>query len=244
MFRHTVNMEFDAAQRRQALQAFMEREGLKPAPWEKQAKIGDGTVRKFLAGQSGTLTDRTYHALATAAGVMRGRLIALAELQGASVASPTQSNHHEIDMKARQALRLGDTPPPPLVLFKTEQLEKSRGGGFMLSVQPAGEVERPDFLRYSAKAFAAKVLDDNNAPAYRKRDVILVDPESPSIEDEDCCFAGDITTDGGALAVIGCLISSTATTWKVRQYAVKGERDLGKADFPNAWPIVGRYNRR
>ncbi len=162
----------------------------------------------------------------------------------ATAASQTQRNSHDIDITMRRALRQGDTPPAPLVLYRTVHLDKGRGGDFMLSVQPAGEVERPDFLRYSLKAFAVKVLNEANNPAYRVRDVVLIDPDSAAIESEDCCFTGDVNSTGGAVSVIGCLVSSTATCWKVRQYAVKGERELLKSEFPNAWPIVGRYNRR
>ena len=114
----------------------------------------------------------------------------------------------------------------------------------MVFAERAGDVERPEFLRFSGKAFATRIVNDRNAPAYRTRDIILVDPESPEIVGEDCMFANDLWTLGKSLVVVGCLILSTGDVWKVRQYNIKGDMDLPKTEFPYAWPIVGRYNRR
>ena len=153
-------------------------------------------------------------------------------------------NNHLSDTGPRQAFRHGDTPPRPLLIYRTAVAVKGRQDGFMLRAEKVGEVERPEFLRFSEKAFAAKVLDDRNAPAYRRRDLVLVDPDSPPIEDEDCLFTGDATASAGAFSLLGCLIRSTALVWIIRQYGVKGEREVAKAECPHAWPIVGRYNRR
>lgn len=88
---HNRNMEFDATQRRQALQAFIDKEDLKVHRWEQEADLGDGTLRKFMKhpGGSGTLTDKTYSALAQAATRMLHRPITVAELQNAPI--PTLS---------------------------------------------------------------------------------------------------------------------------------------------------------
>ncbi len=152
-------------------------------------------------------------------------------------------SNHEADIKSSRPLRESDKPLQPLTIYRTVSDIRGRGDGFMLSALSAGEVERPEFLRHSEKAFAARVLDDRNAPAYRRRDLILVDPDSPPIEMEDCLFTGDPEA-GGVMAVIGCLIRSTTNLWIIRQYAVKGDRELSRGEYPNAWPIVGRYNRR
>jgi hypothetical protein len=151
---------------------------------------------------------------------------------------------HEVDIAGARPLQRDDRSLRALVIYRTAANEKGHQGDFMLRAEHAGEVVRPDFLRFSEKAFAAKVLDDRNTPAYRRRDVILVDPDSPPIEDEDCLFTGNFEAAGGAGSVIGCLVSSTASCWKVRQYGMRGERELPRSEFPNAWPIVGRYNRR
>lgn len=167
----------------------------------------------------------------------------VAHLEGRATARKRPQDH-KVATAQRIPLHADDTPPRPLLLYRVAPVEKGRQDGFMLRAEKVGEVERPDFLIFSERAFAAKVLDDKNAPAYRRRDTVLVDPDSPHIEDEDCLFTNDPTVPAGSLSVIGCLLRSTATLWIIRQYGVKAERELTKSEFPNAWPIVGRYNRR
>lgn len=154
------------------------------------------------------------------------------------------ASRNEIDISSIRPIRQGDISLPPLLIYRTAMGELGRQGGFMLRAERVGEVARPEFLRFSEKAFAARVLDDRNAPAYRRRDAVLVDPDTPPIEGEDCLFTADPYGPGGAFSIIGCLVSSTTTCWRIRQYAVKGTKELPRSEFPNAWPIVGRYNRR
>lgn len=168
----------------------------------------------------------------------------LARLEGRIQSAARSRNDHDIDIKSIRPLRQGDIPPPPLVIYRTAQASRGSHGDFMLYAERAGDTDRPEFLRFSGKAFAARILDDRNTPAYRRRDLVLVDPETPPIESEDCLFTADPASKDGAESVVACLISSTGKSWITRQYGVKGDRELSKADFPNAWPIVGRYNRR
>lgn len=168
----------------------------------------------------------------------------LARIEGRNPTAGTNGEYHEVDISSIRPLRQGATPPPPLVIYRTAQREGGRQGDFMLYAEKAGETDRPEFLRFSGKAFAARILDDKNSPAYRRRDLVLVDPDTPPIEGEDCLFVGNPNDPKGSDSVLGCLVSSTATKWITRQYGIKGDRELPKADFPNAWPIVGRYNRR
>ncbi len=133
---------------------------------------------------------------------------------------------------------------PPLVMYKTTHTVATGGGAFMLLAQRTDEVPRPFFLKFSQKAFAFRVLDDRMHPAYRRWDTLIIDPDSPAIEGEDCLFTDSPEALDGSLSVIGCLISSTATHWTVHQYGTKQDQDLPVSEFPNAWPIVGRYNRR
>lgn len=168
----------------------------------------------------------------------------LALIEGRTSTAGKNGAYHEIDIRSIRPLRQGDTPPPPLVIYRTAQGERGRHGDFMLYAERAGETDRPEFLRFSGKAFAARILGGENNPAYRPRDLVLVDPDTPTIDGEDCLFTGNVEAPEGAASVIACLVSSTAKSWITRQYGVKGERELAKTEFPNAWPIVGRYNRR
>lgn len=154
------------------------------------------------------------------------------------------SANHNVEIGRLELLRRDDAAPPPLVVYRTSPATRGRAGGFMLFAERVGEVERPEFLRFSVKAFAAKVIDDLNTPVYRRRDLVLVDPDSPPVVDEDSLFCGDPATPAGTHAILGCLVSYTADLWTIHQYGVKGERTLPRAEYPHAWPIVGRYNRR
>jgi hypothetical protein len=139
---------------------------------------------------------------------------------------------------------LADNTLPPLVLYKTAQTLDTGRGEFMLLAQRTDEVPRPFFLKFSTKAFAVRVLNDRMEPAYRRWDTLIIDPDSPMIDGEDCLFTDNPESPGGGLSVIARLISSTDGHWSVHQYGTKQDLDLPKAEFPQAWPIVGRYNRR
>jgi len=129
---------------------------------------------------------------------------------------------------------------PNLALYRSSPAERGAEGIWMLYDERAGEVERPEFLKFSKSAFAVRVLDNDNMPVYRKRDVLLVDPDSPAIEGDDCIFTGQLPAE----AVAGELVRETPSLWIVHQYAIKGERELPKSAFPYAWPIVSRQHRR
>jgi hypothetical protein len=68
-------MEWNPEPVREALRAFMTARSLKPFPWCKRAGIGEGTLRGFLNGESGTVTLETLTKLASAEGVAVGALI-------------------------------------------------------------------------------------------------------------------------------------------------------------------------
>jgi len=133
---------------------------------------------------------------------------------------------------------------PALIVWKTSAGGSGRGGAFVLSNEKAGEVGRPDVLEFVEKAFAAKVVTPDNDPAYRQRDVIWVNPEEPPLDGDDCLFTNDPRASGGAQSVIGKLVRRTSSQWIITQYAIKGEQELNKREYPNAWLIVGRQNRR
>ncbi|HEY1034979.1 MAG TPA: hypothetical protein VGE09_08360 [Pseudoxanthomonas sp.] len=137
-------------------------------------------------------------------------------------------------------VRQGDANAPGLILYRSSLVETGTRGTWMLYAERAGEVERPDYLGFSKTAFAVRVLNDDNKPAYRARDVILIDPDSPAINGDDCIFAGSLPAE----TISGELIRDTPSLWIIRQHAIDGEREIPKAAFPNAWPIVAIHKRR
>ncbi len=138
----------------------------------------------------------------------------------------------------------GDITLPPLVLYRTAIATNGLQGGVMLYAEKVDEVPRPFFLKFSTKAFAAKILDDTNEPVYRRWDTILIDPRGNLVAEEDGFFTAYPEAPGGAPSMIGRLISSTDTHWSVHLYGPNEDIQLPRTIYPNAWPIVGRYNRR
>lgn len=161
----------------------------------------------------------------------------------ANINNPAERTLHA-EVITPNGLRQDDNTLPPLLLWKSGRGVSGRQGGFLLTKEKAGEVNRPEFLRFSQNAFAYRVQDEANAPAYRTRDTVLVDPDAPIAAGDDCLFSGDQVSNPQIEAVAGQLVRSAGTDWIVRQYAAAGETKLPKATFPNAWLIVGRYNRR
>jgi transcriptional regulator with XRE-family HTH domain len=133
---------------------------------------------------------------------------------------------------------------PALVVWRAIPNQDGRSGGFVILREKEGEVPRPDHLLHQQKAFAFKVIGDENAPVYRPRDVLLVDPDTAAIAGDDCLFADGIESHQGSVALVGYFLRSTPTTWIVTQYGREGEIELPKAEFPHAWPLAGRYHRR
>lgn len=151
-----------------------------------------------------------------------------------SMPPPRRSNGHRMD---------ADTPT--LLVWKSGPNKGGRIGGFVLYSEKAGRagiVRRPDFLDHSENAFAFKVVNDKHADAFRTRDIALVNPDDPVTAEDDCLFTDQDRLDVGAETIIATLLRDEPDQWIVRQ----GDTDmkLPKAEFPDAWRIVGKYSRR
>jgi transcriptional regulator with XRE-family HTH domain len=154
----------------------------------------------------------------------------------------TEETVSQVFSNNRQLFPPLDTSLPPLVVYRTLLTESAGRGGVMLYAEPVDEVPRPFFLKFSTKAFAAKILNDDNHPVYKRWDTILVDPGGSMALGEDHMFSPDVTP-AGVIAVIGCLKQITPSHWVVHNYGTKQDQELIRADF-HAWPIVGKYHRR
>lgn len=169
----------------------------------------------------------------------------IAHLEGRTLNETRKQSENSAVQQVAQALQpFVDMTLPPLVLYRTANAVGNEWGGFMIFAQRTDEVPRPFFLKFSKNAFAFRVIDDRMHPAYRRWDILIIDPDSPAIEGEDCLFTVSLQADSSGLSVTGCLKSSTDTHWTVHQYGTKQDQNLPKSTFPEAWPIVGRYNRR
>ena len=165
-------------------------------------------------------------------------------LLGLVPAKQTQSDIAPNEATGFHPLQLNDRSLRPLPLYQSDPWEMDRLEGFMLSAAGLDETERPAFLRHSEKAFGVRILNDKNKPAYRRRDVVIIDPDSPYVEGEDCLFTGNPKEPSGCFSVVACLIEVTDKLWICRRHNEKKNLELAKTTFPNAWPIVARYNRR
>jgi transcriptional regulator with XRE-family HTH domain len=134
--------------------------------------------------------------------------------------------------------------PPALVVWRAVPYPAGRLGGFVILHEKEGEVPRPVHLLHQTKAFAFKVVGEENAPVYKLRDTLLVDPNTAAIAGDDCFFADGIESPQGSVAMVGYLVRGTPALWIITQYGSQGEIELPKVEYPHAWPIVGRYHRR
>lgn len=75
-------MSFDPEQRRAALNAFIQGNGLKVLPWCTAAGLNEASLRGFLAKRTRSLSDETYELLAAAAAELLARAVTAAELRG------------------------------------------------------------------------------------------------------------------------------------------------------------------
>lgn len=238
------DMAFDAEQRRAALQKFMDREKLKIAPWEGAAKLGEGTLRKFMGGETKTLTDRSYEKLADGATELLDRTVNLYELQG------TPQGHNGSGATGGKTGRISALHPTtktsdqfviPLVMWKMAYGDSGRQGAFVLSDEVVGEIPRPERVAKAKRAFSCKLLDNANAPGYRAGHVIVVDPDTGPIAGDLCIFTADPTSDGGADSVAAIFAGFDANHWFVTQNEVPGKQELSRKEYPQAWPVVVHY---
>lgn len=241
----TAGMAFDPDQRRTALRAFLAKhEELNANRWEKQASLGEGTLRKFLAGATKTLTDETYTKLQDAASSLLGRSVGLYELQGGDgqiVPLPRRNNASGAATKLERANMARDESVTTLVMWKSAHGASGRLGAFVLSSEPIAEIPRPEQLEKAKRAFCFKLLDNANGPGYRAGHVVAVDPDVGAGLGDMCVFTDESKLGAGAQTIAAFLRSVTATHWIITQNEIDGEQQLCRLEFPQAWPVVVHY---
>ena len=103
-------------------------------------------------------------------------------------------------------------------------------------------VRRPQPLLKVRDAFAVYVVGDSMEPRYEQGDMILVHPGRPVGVDNDVLLLAQ-AADGSRAALIKRLVRSSAKAWTVRQYNPPREYDLPRAEWQQAYVVVGKYNR-
>lgn len=162
-----------------------------------------------------------------------------------TIGSSAKSSPHNAVITRLSHVRRDDTERQPVVMYRTVRGDTGTGGAgaFVLVAKSSGELPRDHSVLHSEKAFACRVLDASNAPAFEAGDVILVNPDMGVIEGNWCIFTSDLNGDEGAPALIARLVSVDDSHWIVKQVTQRVEQRLPRKQWPAAWPIVIRYLR-
>lgn len=233
------NVAADADKQREALQAFIVRYEIVPTAWEKEAGIGDGTLTKFLARKTESVTTKTLMRLAAAFAEKRGEPIEWTDLVSSTESDPHASTHiTAVEMSV-------DATLPQIPLWRSSPgAGTDEFGGWIVSLAEAGTAPRPETLRYTQLANGFRVLDRKNEPVYAYKDTILIDRDLPADPGEDCVVMAEPAEGKPVRVILGKLIRETLKLWIIVQYAVPGELEIPKDLFPSAWPVVARYHHR
>jgi hypothetical protein len=231
--------------RRAALRDFLAKhDKLNPNRWEKQAGLGEGTLRKYLDGKTETLTGKTYDKLAAAASELLERSVKLYELQGGDgvvVPLPGRSNGMGATSSLERANNVRDKSVTTLLMWKLVHGTTGRSGAFVLSSERVDEIPREERLAGAKRAFSCKLLDNSNGPGYRAGHVVVVDPDVGAVVGDLCIFTDESKLATGAPSLAAILKALTATHWIVTQNAIEGDQQLSRTEFPQAWPVVVHY---
>lgn len=143
----------------------------------------------------------------------------------------------EVDFSGAQSALSGDRDLPVYA--------SAEGGpsGMIVTDEPIDWVRRPEPLLSVRGAFAVYVIGDSMGPRYEQGDMILVHPSRPVQRDDDVLLVAE-GEDGGRAALIKRLLSWSGVAWTVRQYNPARDYDLPRAEWQQAYVVVGKYNRR
>jgi hypothetical protein len=239
-------MVYDPDQRKAALRAVItriERKGASVARWEKLAEVGEGLVRNFLKRPEGTMTDKSYKALAGAASKILGEEIQLADLQGESANenhSATDASGDQQNVTAQPTKSPVVTALPPLLVYLSAAGSAPRGNTLIFK-QKIGEFDRLKKYEFAKNAFCTEATDDLMRPLARTRDTLVIDPDRIPAKDDDCLFVRDPDADP-LDTVFRHLVEITPTAWIVCEHnGRKTNYELRRDEYPKAWPVLGVF---
>jgi hypothetical protein len=225
---HTGVMDLDPSQRRAALQQFVD-EAMRDrnakfsiARWQREAGVGEGTVRHFLSGATNSMDEKTYVALAPAAERILKRPVSVARLKG-------ESMDNDQKLSALSDIRnIDPSPPLPQGSEMTRDvpvygtISGEAGGLLMGSEYVLDRVRRPprfqERLGKPKDIFAALVDDISMFPKYEPGDLIYIDPlRAPRINDYVVVGIQE-HADGPLTTVLRRLIGRTDDEITVQQF--------------------------
>ena len=118
------------------------------------------------------------------------------------------------------------------------------GEGMTVDPHPIEWVKRPAPLVSVAKGFAVYVVGDSMSPAYEQGDMVFVHPGLPVGRGDDALLVSVPAAGGDWTAIVKRVTGWTERNWKLLQFSPRREFDAPRANFPQAYRIVGKYNRR
>lgn len=234
-------MHFDEQQRRQALQAFLTRTGIRVSPWEREAGLGDGTLRKFMDDKSHTLTDRTYQRLAAAASKLCERPITVTELQGlqpaqASLLTDLPVAHRRPGLSEAPA---SFTPPPdkPDIPVWASVAAGDGDGEMILTAEPIDYIRRSERTLNVRDPWAFHVVGDSMLERLAQGDQVVINPALPLLPGSDCVFVHQ-GEDGVLYGLVKRLLRVAPETWRVRQFNPAKDYELSRKKWAKAYRIA------
>lgn len=118
------------------------------------------------------------------------------------------------------------------------------GKGMTVDPHPLEWVKRPAPLMSVSKGFAVYVVGDSMSPAYEQGDMVFVHPGLPLNRGDDALLVNMAGADGEWSAIVKRVIGWSDKFWKLQQFNPRRDFDEPRAAFPQAYRIVGKYNRR
>lgn len=201
-------------------------------------KIGQSAIGNIESGQTKGIP-KCLPWLADALGVSREFL-----LYGREKSAAANKVDDYSALGAVRPWQKRDKEQPTLLLWKATPGSGGNAGAFMLSMQKGRLVERPPFLDGEEKAFIFELVGRENEPVYWAGDSLYVNPDKDVEENRDFVFLQSPDKAEGSPAIVGHLVRMTDRLWIIKQWAIKGERELARKDWPIAWRIVSRRHRQ
>ena len=94
-----------------------------------------------------------------------------------------------------------------------------------------------------ASSYELPICEDGMSPRYRPGDRMLVNPDVRPRTGDDVLLSRDLG-NGTRETVVGRLVRSTATTWRIRRLNPEQSETLDRRRWPKAELITGVFRRR
>lgn len=230
-------MEFKPRQRRAALRAFMEREGLKSTPWETASDVGEGTVRKYLksTGEE-ALSERILSKLAAGASALTKRPVTIREMQEAPGDAPRAPTERQTLIHA-PALPARDNMSRDIPVLGTT-LAGSEGDFQMNSGEPIDFIRRPAHLAGRANVLALYVQGTSMWPWKKPGQLVVVDSRPVQIGDRIVVELRPIGPDDERPAFLKELLAVTSTKIRLGQYKPAKEFEIDRRRVHKMWRVM------